>query len=220
MGIPETLLLYLVIGCAVAAANALLAGQARWHDRLFGFVAAALFWPILAPFILTKRRALPPLPGDGSLEARISAAEARLLSSLGSLDGVAEDILTPEVERVRGLGEALRRMARRAAEMDALLATPELSRDRALAALAQLKAGDGDPRNRTVRARLANIERLEAMRTETLEALEQALLEVEEIGSHTALLKFADRPGEEVVRMIRGIADSVEAVAEGLALRD
>lgn len=220
MGIQETLLLYLVIGCVVAAAYALRAERGRLLTRAFQSVGAALFWPIFTPFLLARNDSFEAVTSDAGLEGRIRAAETRLLSSLGSLEGVAEEVLAPEVERVRGLGEALRRMARRAAEMHALLGTPELSRERARAALAEIRGRDGDPRERSVRARLANIERLERMREETLDALEQALMEVEEIGSRTALLKFVERtdgPGEEVVRMIRDIADSVESVAEGLS---
>jgi hypothetical protein len=44
------------------------------------------------------------------------------------------------------------------------------------------------------------------------------LLDLEEIGSRMALLRFADRPEEEVVRMIRDITLSVEAVSDSLAL--
>jgi hypothetical protein len=108
-------------------------------------------------------------------------------------------------------------MARRAGEMERLLAGPELSRARAERTLEELLAQsprDDDPRTRSVRARLANIDRLESMKTKTLFALERALLEVEEIGSRMVLLEFADRPEEELLQMIREIADSVD-VSEG-----
>jgi hypothetical protein len=107
-------------------------------------------------------------------------------------------------------------MARRAAEMTALLATPEFSRERAARTLADLD--EDDPRAASIRARVTNIDRLESMRSRTTQAMERVLLEVEEIGSRMALLRFSDRPEEEVVRMIRDITASVEGVADGMAL--
>jgi hypothetical protein len=189
------------------------------------FLVAVPFWPIFAPFLLARPRAAAPPAGRrdsdrDDLEARIAAGEERLIEALQSLDGVAEEVLTPEIERVRGLGRALQTMAQRASEMSALLATPELSRERAARMLADLEATaePSDPRAASVRSRIANIDRLESMRARTIEALERTLLDVEEIGSRMALLRFADRPEEEVVRIVRDIATSVEGVSEGLAL--
>ena len=215
MGFTETMFIYLLIGAVVASANLLLnARTAAWKSAL-SFAAAVPFWPIFAPFLIARSRP-EPHAADPGLEARITAGEARLIEALKSLDGVAEEVLAPEVEGVRGLGRALRTMARRASEMTALLATPEFSRERAARTLAALEDTD-DPRGASIRARIANIDRLESMRKRTTHALERALFDVEEIGSRMALLRFADRPEEEVVRMIRDITLSVEAVSDSLA---
>ncbi len=219
MSFSATLLIYLVIGLVVASANLLLSARAPRLERVLAFTAAVPFWPIFAPFLIARPRVSRSGSTDGGLETRIEAAVARLIEALGSLDGIADDVLGPEVERVTGLGRALRTMARRSAEMSALLATPELSKPRALQSLAALEeTSPANPRAASIRARIANIERLESMQARTLEALERALLEAEEIGTRMALLRFADRPEDEVVRMIRDIAASVEGVSESLAL--
>jgi hypothetical protein len=218
MGFTETLFLYLVIGAVVGAARAMLDARATLAKRLLSLAVAVPFWPLFAPFLMVRPSAAPASPKDPGLESRIRAGEARLTAALQSLGGIAEDVLAAEVGRVEGLGRALRTMATRAAEMNALLATPEFSRERAQRTLSSLDDSPNDPRTTSVRARIANIERLESMRQRTLEALERALLEIEEIGSRMALLRFADRPDEEVVRIVRDIAISVEGVAEGLAL--
>src|SRR5688500_11738870 len=114
MGFQETILIYFVIGLVVAAANSLVSANGRLVGRVLSFAVTVPFWPLLAPFLLSRPRA----PGnDSSLEGRIAAGEARLLATLKTLDGIAEEVLMPEVERVRGLGQALRTMARRSIEM-------------------------------------------------------------------------------------------------------
>jgi hypothetical protein len=211
MGFTETIVIYLLIGAVVAAAHSLSSARGGFVKSALSFAAAVPFWPIYAPFLMARGK-----PATGPrLDGRISVVEARLIEALRSL-GLAEELLAPELERVRGLGRALETMSKRAAEMSALLATPEFSRERAERTLAELE--DADPRATSIRARMTNIDRLETMRQRTLTALERAMLEAEEIGSRMALLRFAERPDEEVVRMIREIAASVEGVAEGLAL--
>lgn len=216
MGFAETVFIYLVIGAVVASANFLLGARAGLVKNAIAFAAAVPFWPFFAPALLARPRPPPVGPRDASLEGRIAGAEASLIDALRSLSGLPEDVLAPEVERVRGLGRALRTMAHRAAEMRDLLSAPEFSRERAARTLAELdqKRPAPAPLIASVRARIANIERLEAMLGRTIESLERALLEVEEIGSRMALLRFADHPEEEVVRIIRDIAMSVEGAAE------
>ena len=96
--------------------------------------------------------------------------------------------------------------------MAALLTTQEFSRERAVRVLEELESGEkgrDDPRIASVRARLANIERLDGMQARTVEGLERALLEVEEIGSPHGAAPLrgpprrgggADDPGHRAVR--------------------
>jgi hypothetical protein len=124
MSFAETIFIYLLIGAVVATANAMLETRAGLVRGAVAFLVAVPFWPIFAPFLLARPRPPPPAPRDASMESRIAAAEERLIEALRSLDGIAEEVLAPELERVRGLARALHTMAHRAAEMSTLLATP------------------------------------------------------------------------------------------------
>ena len=214
MGFAETGLLYALIGIAVGLALALRARQ----RRVLLFLVGLFFWPVFAPFLLSpgKPPRQPPLPAQ---DARVQAAQDRILKALARLDGLAEEVVAPEMARVRGLAGAMGAMSRRIAEMDELLAGPELSEPAARAALQDLAARgvpEKDQRQESVRARLHNIERLRAMRDRTREDLERILYKLEEMSTQLHLLKFAGRPENEVVRAIKEIAESVEGITEGL----
>lgn len=227
MGALETAIIYLTIGLTAAAAVALSRRRsASVADGVPALLATALFWPFYAPFILSQRtgtRHEAEVPRGRSpvtaAEARIQSTEAELIHALGRLEGVAEGVLAPEVERVHRLGDALRATARRLAELEGLLATPELSIERARAALLELDrrgAGPGDPRRQSVTSRARNIERLEAMRARTAESLERALLELEDLGAQILVVRFAGRPEAELVHSIQELTATIEGVAEGL----
>ncbi len=222
MGITETGIIYGIIGAVVASAmwlarpaSSAIIGGAR-------FVLHTVLWPFFAPVLLgssTERRAPPGKEPSGSSDPRVAEAEARLLDALASLDGVAEDILGPEMERVRELTGSLGIMSRRIGEMDELLATDEFDEERAHKALETICAED-EPDNRarrdSVQARLRNIRRLKQMRQALSADLDRAILEIEEISSQIRLLRFADRPEHEVSGLIQDIAATVEGLSEGL----
>ncbi|HEX8697401.1 MAG TPA: hypothetical protein VF815_01060, partial [Myxococcaceae bacterium] len=140
-------------------------------------------------------------------------------AALGQVEGLAADVLRPEVARLRGLVDAVGKMEARVAEMDALLATPEFNRAAAseqLEALAKRGLPPEDPRVQSVHARLRNMERLAEMRERTAADLERVVLQLEEMGSRLQLLKFAGRPDAELVELLQSVASSVEEVTEGL----
>ncbi len=213
MGFVETCVIYFLLGGVVAVALVLRAEGQGPGARCVTFVAGVFFWPVYAPFLLAPARPVAPaVPG-----AR--AARARLLSALGRVEGLAADVLRPEVARLRGLVDAVGRMEARVVEMDALLASPEF--DRAAAegqreALARRGVPPEDPRAQSVQARLRNVERLGAMRERTAVDLERVVLQLEELGSRLQLLKFAGRPDAELVALLQSVATSVEETTEGL----
>lgn len=225
MGIVETSIVYGILGLVMAVAM-VLRQEGLGGAKLFGlFVLGALFWPLLAPTVLARSGKPPPGGGPGSgagfdSSSRIRAAEERLLSALARVKGgVAEDVLAPEVARVRALGGSLGAMAKRLCEIDELLGSPEFDEAGVRAALADLEArghGDDDPRVISVRARLRNIDRLRTMRARTSDDLERALLKIEEMASQMLLLKFAGKPDAEVVGLIKDIADSVGSITDAL----
>lgn len=226
MGITETSIIYGIIGVVVASAMWLSRPAESALVGVSRLVLHTLLWPFFAPVLLgggaspTVTTSSPmPAPTPPNLDPRVDEAERRLLDALSSLDGVAEDVLGLEMQRVRDLTGSLANMARRIAEMDELLATDEFDAARAERALSALGAGDS-PDNRarrdSVQARLRNIRRLEQMRQALSADLERAILKVEEISSQIRLLRFADRPEHEVSGLIQDIAATVEGLSEGL----
>jgi hypothetical protein len=213
MGVVETCILYLLLGGVVAVALVLRAEGKSRAGRVATFVAGFFFWPVFAPFLLSSGRSVAVVPPPAR------AAQARLLGALGQVEGLAADVLRPEVARLRGLVEAVGKMEARVAEMDALLATPEFDRTAAagqLEALSRRGLPPEDPRVQSVQARLRNMERLAAMRERTAADLERVVLQLEEMGSRLQLLKFAGRPDAELVELLQSVASSVEEVTEGL----
>lgn len=215
MGFVETCVIYLLLGGVVAVALVLRAEGKGPGARCATFVAGLFFWPAFAPFLLSPGRA--PAAPTAVLPAR--AVQARLLSALGRVEGLAADVLRPEVARLRGLVDAVGRMEARVTEMDTLLGTPEFDRVAAEAQLETLSRRGllpEDARVQSVQARLRNVERLVAMRERTAADLERVVLQLEEMGSRLQLLKFAGRPDAELVALLQSVASSVEEVTEGL----
>lgn len=252
MGITETSIIYTIIGAVVASAM-WLAGPAE-HVMFRGarFVLHTIFWPFFAPLLLGRSlEASPAATSQGPTrrhgeDPRVHQAEQRLLQALASLDGVAEDLLGSQMDRVRDLTGSLAAMAGRMSEMDELLATDEFDEERAqlaLEAICQQEDRPADPssedwssedpssadrlskqahtigihaRRDSVGARLRNIRRLKQMRQALSADLERAILKIEEISSQIRLLRFADRPEHEVSELIQDIAATVEGLSEGL----
>jgi hypothetical protein len=213
MGVVETCILYLLLGGVVAVALVLRAEGKGGGARVVTFVSGVFFWPVFAPFLLSPARP------EAAVAPPARAARSRLLAALGQVEGLAADVLRPEVVRLRGLVEAVGKMEARVAEMDALLATPEFDRSAAtgqLEALSRRGLPPEDPRVQSVQARVRNMERLAAMRERTAADLERVVLQLEEMGSRLQLLKFAGRPDAELVELLQSVASSVEEVTEGL----
>src|SRR5438874_9491177 len=108
MGFAETGLIYFLIGIVAGIALAM-----REQHRLLFFLAGLFFWPLFAPFLL----ATPKKP----------VGQDRVLRALAHLDGLAEEVVAPEIARVRGMAGAMEAMSKRIAEMDAILAGPEMN---------------------------------------------------------------------------------------------
>ncbi|RJS19239.1 hypothetical protein DRW03_23045 [Corallococcus sp. H22C18031201] len=217
MGIIETGVIYFLLGGVVAVALVLREEGRGASRRVATFVTGVFFWPVFAPFLLAPPRASV---SRGLVEGLVaSTAKARLLSALQRVEGLAADVLRPEMARLRALVEAVGRMEARAAEMAALLATPEFDKG---AATAQLEAlgrrglSAEDPRVQSVQARLRDMERLRAMHERSSADLERVVLQLEEMGARLRLLRFAGRPDAELVGLLQSVAGSVEEVTEGL----
>lgn len=214
MGLSGTLLMYSLIGLAVAIAT-VLQDSAASSRRALSFTGALLFWPLFAPLLFRGPRTVPIARQTSGTRRELDQQLARALLKL---QGVSSGLLAPEIERVRGLSSQLTGMIRRLEEMDRLLSSPEFDRKEAEQRLAELtsRAQKDDPRIESLEARLRNIDRLHAMRARTHAELERALLMIEDLAARAVLLELAGRPDMEVVQHIKDIADGVQRIAEGL----
>ena len=220
MSFPGTCVVYLLIGLAVGVALLLRSEEHSLLNQLSVALGGVLFWPFFAPLLLAG----PAIPMDARRSrapggSHFAAVQQSLLTAMSGLKGVAEEVLAPELARVRGLADSVTAMEHRLEEMSRLLDTPEFDGKAAAAALEGLVArglGDQDPRVQSVKARLRNIDRLQSMRTRTSDDIERVVLKLEELSSQLRLLAFAGRVDADIVRVIKEIAESVSDVTEGL----
>lgn len=195
-----------VVGCLVAA-RLQRADASRWT-----FALHAALWPFFAPLLMGEAAA--PVA-----EGQTDSPEHALLEALGALDGVAADVLAPELTRATGVVAATRRARSRLAQMDVQLAHADVAATRAEAMRDGLRAtgaARGDPRLRAVEETLVHVERLRALRARTAEELERARLQIEALTAQLRLLRFADAPERDVLDRLREVAAGVDAVAEAL----
>ncbi len=130
MFLGPTLVLYAMVGVAVAVALYVTEKTGSPGQRLFLMATALVFWPIYLPLLLTPRvtnqeSEPPPSSAPDELSAAITQVEAELEGALQSLDGWAEDVLARERGRLRELRTAWKNQAERIREMDQLLGRPE-----------------------------------------------------------------------------------------------
>ncbi len=193
MGVLETAILYATLGVAVAIFTAH-TSTARGFERYGTLLAAFAFWPLFTPSLIAGERPRSTARPENAVAARIHREEERLVAALSALEGVAAEVLSPEVRRVRSLFRGLDKMSVRLAELEALLATPDYS---------------GDPPRKAA-------EKLAILRDRTKDQIDRTLLEVEELVSQLHLIRFANSPDDEIVRRVRDLAAGIEGLAEGL----
>ncbi len=213
MGLIETLFIYALLGLAAASAIAVAHGE-RGLTVAVRFVPRMLLWPFFAPTLFGERFGPVTVAAAASRdEDEISILGRQIVTALSRLDGVAEEVLAPEVERVRSLVAELSRMRRRTEEMAALRRSSEFDQEKIEASLENL--AEGDPRRATLCARMRSVERLRAMHERSAIEYERVVLQLEELHSKILLLRFADDPEDEILVLMRDISSSVEGVCAG-----
>jgi len=210
MGIPETFIFYACVGSVAAVALTLATDETALRAAGL-FVPRAVLWPFFVPGLFggaLTQGAQSDAPAD-----ELAGLESQLVQALQRLDGVAEEVLAPEVNRVRSLVSELERMRRRTAEMHALLESGEFDAGSVEASLADLPSGD--ERRASLESRLRSIHRLERMHERARLEYEKVVLQLEELRSKILLLRFADDPEDKIVSLMRDISSSVEGVCAG-----
>lgn len=224
MAVVETLVLYVVAGVAVAVALSVREGTVSPLE----FCVHLLLWPFFTAALFDRnggsgRRAPSEARSSDdqseaeSLHPEIRRAESKLLAALSRLDGLAEDVLGSERERIRSLTDSLDAMQSRLNEMDDLLGSDAFDEEEARAALQSAEEGDATPeRVESLRSQLRYIHRLQRMRADLRDDLRTALSKVDEITTQISLLRFADQPEREVSALIEDIAATVDGLSEGV----
>lgn len=216
MGLAETLVMYLVAGLAVATAVYLNGEHARGWLSL---AAAAAFWPLYLPILLSRPEAPNEAQRPASRAAQdemadvIAQVDAELDAAFSSLDGWAENVLAREKDRLVELRSALACQAARIREMDALMERTDAG------------AGDfgcdetaGEPRlvdrrRLSEQARRKNLRRLREVRRRSYDDLMGTLAWIRELVSMIHLAKFTGAPASRAEELVAQIAAAVEGVS-------
>jgi hypothetical protein len=211
----QTLVLYVLVGVAVAVAVYLadLGGTAA--DRWFRVGSAVPFWPLYLPILLAGLRptaeesSRTAAPAADEMTVAIAQVDAELESALGSLDGWAEDVLAREKGRIRELRAAWSTQAERIREMDRLLAQPD-----AFVPAAETSPGASERLRSSQRAREQNMLRLRRVRQRAHDDLMGMLAWVRELVSMIHLAKFTGAPASRAEELVAQIAAAVEGISE------
>ena len=199
-----TLVLYVLVGIAVAVALYLSDPPRPAGERLLRLSTAVPFWPFYLPILLA--RPTPATLSDDEWTRTLAAVQPELDAALSSLD---EWIGIPEEQRRRidGLREAWAAQAERLREMDRLLTRPEY-------ADADQEDGPGaTPRLRqTLAARQQNLQRLRLLRQQIEADLLASLVGVRELVSRIHLARFTDAPAARADELLAELAAAVDTL--------
>lgn len=223
MGIVETLILYVLIGTAIAASLGARRGMltARALPELAMWV---LFWPFFAPAVLaqnpgSRATATGSSPTATAPSNRLHEAQERLLQAVHQVDGVAEGVLRPHLTQIDSMMRSLDHAQARLGEMEELLHSPEFDVAQVDGALQTLRSrgyDDEEARVRSLLSRRRNIERLRHMRDHTSDELERALLRLDEMSSQVKLLRFAEQPESRLASLLKDVAGNVEDLTKAV----
>lgn len=237
MALGESLVFYVLIGLAVAAAVAL-AGDGRRRSmshggsrggRAFAVAAAVFFWPLFVPMLLARSTpgsdATPSAANgtnaepDDALARRIALVDAELVAALASLDGWAEAAIARERVRINELRAAWRAQAQRIRDIDRVLAAvaDEPTTEKPGAENSGGEDSGVATASRVVqstRARRENFARLRRVRNRAERDLAATLESVRELVSMIHLAKFTGEPASRADELVTQIAAAVEGLSE------
>jgi chromosome segregation ATPase len=204
-----TVVAYCLAGVAVA--TVLARGEARGTGGLARAGLHAFLWPLFLPVLLPA-----PAATAGAEGSRIDAAEATLHDALQRLGRELGDPLAMETARVRALGTALRAAARRLAELDSVLSSPDHDVQALARELASLEArADAKPVADILRERLAHLSRLEGLRSQARADLERALARAGELATRLTLLRYEGSSAHAAGRA-RELTDTIDELCHTL----
>lgn len=192
MSVLDLAVPYAVVGVGAAVVSTVARGRGGLADALLLLVV----WPIYAPFVL------------GSGAGRAAAADRRAGPTAHPLDAVLPDRATlASVERRLGVARE------RVADIERLLARPELAESTARGRLERIEAAAASPGLvAAARARLASVERLRALKARferEIEEVAEVLIELETQAELVRLAGAEDPAMEEVLRELGARSESL-----------
>jgi hypothetical protein len=210
MNFAETILFYLVIGLAVAAARWLKVPTTTVWLQLGHSITATFFWPLYLPMLLSGdgRTTIesPVAASPDDLAAAIAQVEQELNAALADLDGGPESALKQHPGRLRELRLALAAQAERIRRMETLLA-----RDQAALPTAEAPPTERDRKSRL--GRQENMQRLADLVRRSRADLLATLAWIRELVSMIHLAKFTGAPAARAEELVAQIAAAVESLA-------
>lgn len=213
MTLTALVIVYALVGCGVAMATFLGPAERGWFGRTLQVATAFLFWPLELPILLARVPngiASQASASPDSLALAIDRVDRELEHALTGLDGWAEDVLERERPRLAELRQAWRAQAQRVREIDALLA--DASRE-PVSATADAEVQQSEA------ARLANFERLAALRRQVHADLLATLAWVRELVSMVHLARFTGASSKRAGELVAQIAAAIEGLSR-VAIRD
>jgi hypothetical protein len=201
-----TLVLYLIVGVAVAVALYLTDRPRPGGERTLRLGTALPFWPFYLPILLSRPSSAPISTAD-EWTRTLTMVERELdlaLSALNDWIGIAEE---PR-RRVEKLREAWTEQAERLREMDRLLARPEYAaaeEDPLIAAAPEVR--------QSLAARHQNVECLRQVRRKAEADLLASLAWVRELVSRIHLARFTDAPTSRGEEILAALAAGVETLS-------
>jgi hypothetical protein len=203
MTLGQFLMLYLLAGCAVAAAVYLCLSARGPSERVLQVATALVFWPFFLTLLLSRTRTRRS--GDGShsaesLDLTITSVHAELVSALGGMDGFADGAVPQQRDRLNELRMAWVAQAARIREMDRLLSEVERDADE------PLEDGASQRVQATREAVRQRVHELRQIRDQAHASLAQTLALVRELVSMIHLARFADTPSARAQELLAEIA--------------
>jgi hypothetical protein len=214
----QTLVLYLLVGVAIAVAVYLSDLGGSTADRWFRVGSALPFWPLYLPILLAQVRVSPPnsppAPRPAAADemtAAIVQVDAELDAALHGLDGWASDVLAREKGRLSELRVAWNVQAERIREMDRLLALPDTTTP---------ASATSERLRHSQQARQQNLDRLRRVRQRAYDDLMGMLAWVRELVSMIHLAKFTGAPAARAEELLAQIAAAVEGLSQVAAIEE